>query len=137
MAVMRIRLQRLAWLLLVLPLATLASEWSFDDAERVVALSDIHGAYDAMVRTLQQTAVIDESGDWIGGGTHVVIVGDLLDRGPDSRSAMDHLMRLEPQAEAAGGGAVPPVACRLHRQVYPETELQAIDSQDRAGHPGY
>jgi len=103
MAVMRIRLHRLAWLLLVLPLATLASEWSFDDAERVVALSDIHGAYDAMVRTLEQTAVIDESGGWVGGGTHVVIVGDLLDRGPDSRSAMDLLMRLEPQAEAAGG----------------------------------
>jgi hypothetical protein len=100
---MRKSLGSLAWLFLVMPLMALAGEWSYDDADRVVALSDIHGAYEAMVRTLEETAVIDESGAWIGGGTHLVIVGDLLDRGPDSRSAMDLLMRLEPEAEAAGG----------------------------------
>ena len=80
-----------------------ASEWTFENVERVVAISDIHGAYGAMVRTLEQAEVIDASEAWSGGTTHLVIVGDLLDRGPKSRQAMDLLMRLEDEAAAAGG----------------------------------
>ena len=29
-----------------------ANDWTFDDVERVVAISDIHGAYGAMVLSL-------------------------------------------------------------------------------------
>jgi hypothetical protein len=96
---------RLLTALLWLCLGTVASasEWSFEDASRVVALSDVHGAYPAMVRTLQSAHVIDESGAWSGGDTHLVVVGDLLDRGPESRAAMDHLMRLEEEAPGDGG----------------------------------
>lgn len=79
--------------------------WQFDDVDRVVAISDVHGAYHAMVRTLQQANVLGEDLSWSGGSTQLVIVGDLLDRGPDSRVAMDLLMRLEGEA-AAGGGRV-------------------------------
>lgn len=80
-----------------------AGEWRVDGAERVVAIADIHGAHQALVETLQQADVIDAQLGWIGGGTHLVIVGDILDRGPESRNAMDLLMRLEGEAEAAGG----------------------------------
>lgn len=83
------------------PLA--AGQWQFNDVDRVVAISDIHGAYDAMVQTLQGAAVIDASLAWSGAATHLVIVGDVVDRGPDSRKVLDLLMRLEPQAAAAGG----------------------------------
>ena len=38
-----------------------ATQWQFDGVERVVALSDIHGAYEPMVRTLQSAAVIDDT----------------------------------------------------------------------------
>ena len=75
--------------------------WS--DVERVVAVADVHGAYDAMLKTLVNAEVIDESSKWSGGGTHLIIVGDVLDRGADSRAAMDLLMRLETEAEEAGG----------------------------------
>ncbi len=85
------------------PLLVLGGEWHIEDAPRVVALSDIHGAYDAMLATLEQADVIDEAGAWIGGDTHLVIVGDLLDRGSDSRAVMDHLMRLEVEAPEQGG----------------------------------
>lgn len=77
--------------------------WQFDGVERVVAISDIHGAYDAFVETLKAAALVDERLDWRGGKTHLVIVGDIVDRGDRSRAAMDLLMRLEPQAQAAGG----------------------------------
>lgn len=86
-----------------LPLASHSSEWTFDDVDRVVAISDVHGAYDAMVRTLQNAELIADDLSWCGGAAHLVIVGDLLDRGPNSRDAMDLLMDLEGQAQAAGG----------------------------------
>ena len=56
-----------------------------------------------MVETLQQADVIDDQKAWSGGSTHLVIVGDILDRGPKSRAAMDLLMRLEEEAQSAGG----------------------------------
>ena len=81
----------------------LGAEWRVDGAERVVAMADVHGAFDAMVETLQRAEVIDEQLTWSGDKTHLVIVGDILDRGPRSRDAMDLLMRLEQEASAAGG----------------------------------
>ena len=87
--------------LLVQPAA--AQEWRYDDVGRIVALSDVHGAFAPMVRTLRNASVISDAESWIAGDTHLVIIGDLLDRGPDSRQVMDFLMRLEREAETAGG----------------------------------
>jgi len=80
-----------------------ASQWQFDDIDRVVAISDIHGAYGPMVATLQNAGVLDSDLAWSGEQTHLVIVGDILDRGPESRAAMDLLMRVEDEAAIAGG----------------------------------
>ena len=80
-----------------------AAEWRFSGADRVVAVADIHGAYDAFVRILRQSGVIDDELRWAGDTTHLVIVGDVLDRGPDSRQAMDLIMRLQTEAVSAGG----------------------------------
>lgn len=75
----------------------------FNDIDRVVAIADVHGAFDAMVTTLTNAGILDENRYWAGGDAHLVVVGDILDRGPDSRAAMDLLMRLEGEAEAAAG----------------------------------
>lgn len=91
----------LALFALTQPLA--AEEWHFNDVDRIVAFSDVHGDYDAMVATLQSAKVIDDALNWSGGSTHFVLVGDILDRGPESRAAMDLLMRLEGEAVPAGG----------------------------------
>jgi len=80
-----------------------AGEWRVDGADRIVAIADIHGAFDAMAETLQKAQVIDAELAWSAGKTHLVIVGDILDRGPKSRDAMDLLMRLEGEALTAGG----------------------------------
>lgn len=99
-----IRLTPLVCLIGLLLGSTLAAaEWRYDDVGRVVALSDVHGAFEPMLLTLRNADVIDDTDTWIAGNTHLVIVGDLLDRGPDSRKAMDLLMRLEGEAEKAGG----------------------------------
>jgi len=78
-------------------------DWYYSNVDRIVAVSDVHGAYDALVATLQVAEVIDDELSWSGGNTHFVITGDLLDRGPDSRLAMDLIMRLEMEAPQAGG----------------------------------
>ena len=80
-----------------------ADEWHFADVDRVVAVGDVHGAYDALVSTLQNAGVIDEDLAWSGGKTHLVSTGDLLDRGAESRRVMNLVMRLEREAVEAGG----------------------------------
>ncbi len=80
-----------------------ADDWREEGVSRVVAIADIHGAYDAMVETLQQAGILSDDKAWAGADARLVIAGDVLDRGPDSRAAMDLLMRLEGEAEKAGG----------------------------------
>jgi hypothetical protein len=69
----------------------------------VVAFADVHGAHEELTALLQSVGVIDAGLRWSGGKTHLVSVGDLLDRGADSRKVMDLLMRLQAEAQAAGG----------------------------------
>lgn len=71
--------------------------------ERVVAIGDVHGDFERFTAVLRSAELVDKDGNWTGGKTHLVQVGDLLDRGPDSRKVVDLLMRLEPQAAGAGG----------------------------------
>jgi TPR repeat protein len=73
-------------------------------AVRIVAIGDVHGDYEQFVKVLESAGLIDGAGDWTGGRAHLVQTGDVVDRGPDSRAAMDLLMKLEKQAEEAGGG---------------------------------
>jgi hypothetical protein len=81
----------------------LAGQETWTGVDRIVAVGDVHGDFDQFVKTLRAAKVIDEKNDWIGGKTHLVQLGDVLDRGPDSRKAMDLLMKLEEQASKAGG----------------------------------
>ena len=76
-------------------------QWSGID--RVVAFADVHGAYSELLTLLHETGIINTQERWAAGNTHVVSLGDLLDRGADSRKVMDLLMRLQGEAQAAGG----------------------------------
>ncbi len=77
------------------------NEWT--GVERTVAVGDVHGDFEQFVLVLESAGLVDGEGNWAGGRTHLVQTGDVLDRGPDSRKVMDLLMKLEKQAEAAGG----------------------------------
>ncbi|HXW10414.1 MAG TPA: metallophosphoesterase [Steroidobacteraceae bacterium] len=83
------------------PEPTAQSEWR--DVGRVVAFADVHGAYDELTTLLREAGIVDTQGRWSAGRTHVVSLGDLLDRGAGSRQVMDLLMRLQAEARAAGG----------------------------------
>lgn len=80
-----------------------ASPCEFDNVERIVAVGDVHGAYDQLRQILQTAGVIDAEGRWTGGKTHFVQTGDVFDRGADSLKAMEFLKKLTREAERAGG----------------------------------
>ena len=71
--------------------------------ERVVAIGDVHGAYDRFVGMLRAAELIDGRQRWVGGRARLVQTGDLLDRGPDSRKVVDLIRKLEREAADAGG----------------------------------
>ncbi len=83
--------------------ATESSPTAWSGIERVVAFADVHGAHEELTALLQSVGVIDAELRWSGGKTHLVSLGDLLDRGADSRKVMELLMRLQAEAAAAGG----------------------------------
>ena len=94
-------------LILLLAPAAFADDDVVTGVERVVAVGDIHGDADQLAAVLKSANLIDEKGSWSGGKAHLVQTGDILDRGPDSRKAMDLLMRLEVEAKKAGGAVHP------------------------------
>ncbi len=90
--------------LIVLPASRLHGQTgSWDQVDRIVAVGDIHGDFSKLVTVLRASAIIDDQNKWIGGKTHLVQTGDVLDRGPDSQKAMRLLMQLETEASNAGG----------------------------------
>lgn len=85
------------------PLHAAGSSCQFETTDRVVAIGDVHGAYDQFVEILRTTGLLDERLRWAGGRAHLVQLGDVVDRGPDSRKALDLLDRLQDEARRAGG----------------------------------
>lgn len=72
-------------------------------SHRIVAIGDVHGDYDDFSIILRKANLTDTSGQWIGGDTMLVQMGDITDRGPDVKRVMDLLISLEKQAPKAGG----------------------------------
>jgi hypothetical protein len=77
--------------------------WSFEQPSRIVAIGDIHADPDALLQILDSQGLIDGAGHWKGADAHLVLMGDLIDRGPHSRAAIDLVMRIEKEAEATHG----------------------------------
>lgn len=80
-----------------------ASSCNIEGVERVVAIGDVHGAHDRFVDILKAARLVDDTLHWSGGHAQLVQTGDVLDRGSDSRQALDLLRRLENEAQRAGG----------------------------------
>ena len=70
---------------------------------RVVAIGDVHGGFDPFVSILTTTGLMNAQRRWSGGKTVFIQTGDITDRGPGVREALDLVMALEKEADAAGG----------------------------------
>ncbi|HLP74560.1 MAG TPA: metallophosphoesterase [Bacteroidales bacterium] len=76
---------------------------SYRNADSIAAISDIHGAYKGYINLLQSQGIIDNNLDWSFGKGHLVVLGDIFDRGDKVTELLWHLFGLEKQAEKAGG----------------------------------
>lgn len=125
----------LAWVLLVAAWPAAAeSALRHDGVQRVVVFPDVHGAYDQLVSLLRETAVVDGSLRWKAGATHLVSLGDLVDRGADSRKVLELLMRLESEAAAAGGAVH--VVLGNHEVMNIAGDLRYVSAEEYASYAG-
>lgn len=67
-------------------------------------MADTHGEFEIAVALLRQQGVIDQALGWSFGDGHLVVLGDILDRGSHQTEILWLLYELEAQAAAAGGG---------------------------------
>lgn len=76
------------------------------------ALSDVHGGYDRLVALLHEWGLIATvpsspgAVSWSGGHNVLVVVGDLIDKGPKPVEVIDVLRALQTSAATAGGRVV-------------------------------
>lgn len=75
----------------------------FSDVDRVFAVSDIHGEYRALIDLLRGAGIIDDDLSWAWGDGHLVVNGDVFDRGDRVTECLWLIHRLEREAEEAGG----------------------------------
>ncbi len=91
---------------LIVMLAPILLAASAIAGDRVVAVGDVHGSFDGLVSILQRAQLIDAETHWIGGEATLVQVGDLFDRGLHVPEVLDLLMRLQGEADSAGGRVI-------------------------------
>ncbi len=72
-------------------------------ADSLFVLSDVHGQCGAMVDLLQGQGIIDQQLNWNFGSGHLVVNGDVFDRGMQVNEALWLIYRLQQQAPQTGG----------------------------------
>jgi len=70
---------------------------------KFLAISDFDGHIEGFTMLLRGEGVIDENFNWTYGDGHLIVSGDLFDRGFHITECMWLLYKLESEAEAAGG----------------------------------
>lgn len=78
-------------------------EWKYDKPEKTFVMSDPHGRLDCVISLLQGNGVIDKKLRWNFGRNHLVIIGDVFDRGKDVPQIFWLFYKLEEEAAKAGG----------------------------------
>ncbi len=75
----------------------------FNKVKKIAAISDIHGQYDLALEILINNKIIDKNLNWNFGKGHLVIVGDVFDRGNKVNEMLWLIYKLESQAKKKGG----------------------------------
>lgn len=72
-------------------------------AEKIASVSDIHGSFHHFKQLLLANKIIDDSLNWSWGKGHLVIVGDVFDKGLYVSECLWLIKKLEAQSESQGG----------------------------------
>ncbi len=74
-----------------------------DGVKKMLVISDIEGNFTGLRKLLQGNGVIDENFNWTFQKSHLVFVGDFVDRGKMVMEVLWLIYSLEEKAKAAGG----------------------------------
>ena len=70
----------------------------------IFVVADTHGEFEILAQMLTAQKVVDARSRWSFGRGHLVVLGDVFDRGPNHLEILWLLYGLEAQAAKAGGG---------------------------------
>ncbi|NER13440.1 hypothetical protein GWK08_08335 [Leptobacterium flavescens] len=76
---------------------------TYDDGNKILAISDIESGYKTFRDFLINSKVIDAELNWTFGNGHLVLVGDFVDRGFSTTQVLWFIYKLEQEAQKKGG----------------------------------
>ncbi|MCC2616311.1 metallophosphoesterase [Aestuariibacter halophilus] len=98
-----------------------------DASDKIVVVGDIHGDFEQFTCVLRQAGLINSRMRWTGKNATLVQMGDIVDRGPDSRKIIDLLRKLKSMARRAKGDVYALIG---------NHEAMLIAADTRYTHPG-
>ncbi|MBE0364771.1 hypothetical protein PULV_a2535 [Pseudoalteromonas ulvae UL12] len=107
---------------------SIAKKDTYNNVEKWAAISDIHGQVSIFITLLKNNKVIDAHHNWQFGQGHLIITGDIFDRGDTVTEALWLIYKLEQQAEKAGG--------KVH-YLLGNHEYMVLRGDERYLHPKY
>ncbi len=78
-------------------------DYQYETVSKMFVFSDIHGEYEYLCELLINNNIIDSNLHWSFGEGHLVVDGDMFDRGDKVTEILWMIYRLEQEAEKAGG----------------------------------
>ncbi|WP_168208838.1 metallophosphoesterase [Chitinophaga sp. XS-30] len=75
----------------------------FEMPEELVVLSDIEGNFSALRKLLEANRIIDKNMNWTFGKNHLILNGDIVDRGNQVTECLWLIYALEQKAKKSGG----------------------------------
>ena len=76
---------------------------TYKQPEKLLAISDIEGNFNAFYSLLVANGVMDKAYNWTYGRGHLVLIGDFMDRGNNVTQVLWLIYKLEQEAEKNGG----------------------------------
>ena len=75
----------------------------YSNVDKIFVVSDIHGQYETFIKLLYKSGIIDQNNSWIWENGHLILLGDVFDRGDQVHETLWLIYNLENQAREAGG----------------------------------
>ena len=100
------------------------------EQKRRIVVGDIHGELDGFKEILRNAGLIDSKDNWSGGDCILIQTGDVIDRGPYSREAIDLLRKLQKEAADAKGEVIR--LCGNHELMLLQNNFRYVNFNDPA-----
>jgi len=98
------------------------------EQKRRIVVGDIHGELDGFKEIVRNAGLIDSKDNWSGGDNVLIQTGDVIDRGPYSREAVDLLRKLQKEAAGVNGEVIR--LCGNHELMLLQSNFSYVNFND-------